>query len=39
MLNAGGLNAISTFQQLIEYLRDELDWPIQQTEFADLTFD
>ncbi|MGA7324783.1 MAG: type ISP restriction/modification enzyme [Rhodomicrobium sp.] len=39
MLDAGGLDGISTFQQLVKYLRDELDWPIQPAEFADLTFD
>lgn len=33
------LNAIHTFRQLIAYLRDELDWPIESDDFEELTFD
>ncbi len=33
------LQAIRTFPQLIKYLRDELDWPISQDDFEDLTFE
>ena len=34
------LRAIKTFPQLIEFLRDELDWPIDQGhDEDDLTFD
>ena len=33
------LQAIRTFPQLVRYLRDELDWPISQDDFEDLTFE
>ncbi len=31
--------SIRTFPQLIRYLRDEMDWPIQSDDFEELTFD
>jgi hypothetical protein len=33
------LRDIRTFDQLIDYLRDELDWPTEDFEFEDLTFE
>jgi predicted helicase len=33
------LQSIRTFTQLVKYLRDELDWPIESDDFDDLTFD
>jgi len=33
------LRDIRTFPQLVKYLRDELDWPIQSDDFDDLTFE
>ncbi len=33
------LKSIRTFSQLIVYLRDELDWPITQHDFEDMTFE
>ena len=33
------LRAIKTFPQLVKYLREELDWPIQTDDFDELTFD
>ena len=33
------LRQVRTFPQLVKYLRDELDWPIEQDSFEDLTFD
>ncbi len=33
------LRAIKTFPQLVKYLRDELEWPIEGDDFEDLTFD
>jgi len=33
------LAAIHRFDQLIAYLRDEMDWPIGSADFEDLTFD
>ena len=30
---------IHTFPQLVKYLRDELDWPIESNDFEELTFD
>ena len=33
------LHSIRTFTQLVKYLRDELDWPIETENFEDLTFD
>ena len=32
------LQAIRTFPQLVRYLHDELDWPISQNKFEDITF-
>ena len=32
------LGAIRRFDQLVAYLRDELDWPIESDDFEDLTF-
>jgi predicted helicase len=39
MLDTGRLDRITTFQALIDYLRDELDWPIQDFSFEDLTYE
>jgi predicted helicase len=39
MLDTGRLNRITTFPALIDYLRDELDWPIEDFTFEDLTYD
>lgn len=33
------LRNITTFPKLVKYLRDELQWPIEETSFDDLTFD
>ena len=33
------LKAIKTFPQLISYLRDELDWPIDSDDIDTVTFD
>jgi hypothetical protein len=33
------LRSIRTFPQLVKYLRDKLDWPIETDNFDDLTFD
>jgi hypothetical protein len=33
------LRSITTFPRLVKYLRDELQWPIEETSFDDLTFD
>jgi hypothetical protein len=33
------LHLIRTFSQLVKYLRDELDWPIESDDFEELTFD
>src|ERR1019366_5596158 len=33
------LRNIRTFPQLIKYLRDELEWPIESEDFEELTFD
>src|SRR6185437_5050520 len=35
----GDLDRITTFPRLIEYLRDELDWPVDAGDFDDLTFE
>src|SRR3990172_8346064 len=37
--NIEKLRSIKTFSQLVKYLRDELDWPIDSENFDDLTFD
>jgi hypothetical protein len=36
---ADTLRAIKTFDELIPYLRDELDWPLEEYDFDDLTFE
>lgn len=33
------LRSITTFPKLVAYLRDELEWPIEETSFEDLTFE
>ncbi len=33
------LRNIKSFPQLVKYLRDELDWPIESSDFEELTFD
>ncbi|MBM4388133.1 MAG: hypothetical protein FJ088_10375, partial [Deltaproteobacteria bacterium] len=33
------LKAIRTFSQLVKYLRDELNWPIETEDFEEMTFD
>ena len=33
------IRAIKTFPQLVKYLRDELDWPVEADDFDELTFD
>ena len=33
------LRSIKTFPKLVEYLRDDLDWPIESDNFDDLTFE
>jgi len=33
------LRSITAFPKLVKYLRDELEWPIEETSFEDLTFD
>ena len=33
------LAKIRTFPQLVRYLRDEMDWPIDSDDFEELTFD
>lgn len=38
-LSRDGLRKIKEFGQLVEYLRDELEWPIESNDFDDLTFD
>ncbi len=37
--NREQLRAINTFPSLVEYLRDELDWPIDTEDFEGLTFE
>ena len=37
--NGNPLHLIRTFNQLVKYLRDELDWPIESDDFEELTFD
>ena len=36
---ANQLRKIKSFDQLLAYLRDELDWPIDEFEFDELTYD
>lgn len=38
-IDSNPLHSIKTFSQLVKYLRDELDWPIESENFEDLTFD
>ena len=38
-IDSNPLHSIKTFSQLIKYLRDELDWPIDSNDFEELTFD
>jgi hypothetical protein len=33
------LRNIKTFPQLVKYLRDELNWPIESSDFEELTFE
>ena len=35
----GSLAEIKRFDQLIAFLRDEMDWPIESSDFEELTFD
>lgn len=37
--HAEKLRNIKRFDQLVAYLRDDLDWPIEKEDFEDLTFD
>lgn len=39
MPTAENLRTIKTFAQLVRYLEDELDWPLEQYGFEDLTFE
>lgn len=39
MLDTGRLDRITTFPALIDYLRDQLDWPIEEYSFDDLTYE
>ena len=39
MPTAENLRTIKTFEQLVRYLEDELDWPLEQYGFEDLTFE
>ncbi len=39
MPQASPLTRIKRFDQLLEYLREELDWPIDEIEVDDLTYD
>lgn len=36
---ADNLRAIKTFEDLLPYLQDELDWPLEEYDFEDLTFE
>ena len=38
-IDSNPLHLIRTFSQLVKYLRDELDWPIESDDFEELTFD
>jgi len=38
-IHSDRLREIKTFSQLLKYLRDELDWPIESEDVEDLTFD
>lgn len=39
MFDTGQLDTITTFPRLIDYLRDQLDWPIEEADFDELTYD
>lgn len=39
MLDTGKLDRITNFPALLEYLEDQLGWPINATSFEDLTYD
>ena len=39
MLDAGGLDRINTLPKLLEFLRDNCDWPVDEIEVEDLFFD
>jgi len=39
MSDSRALADIRTFPQLVTYLRDELDWPIESSDFEELTFE
>ncbi|WP_380874287.1 DNA methyltransferase [Sphingomonas sp. DBB INV C78] len=39
MLDTGKLDQITSFPALIDYLRDQLDWPIEEYSFDDLTYE
>lgn len=39
MLDAGGLDRINTLPKLLDYLRENCDWPIEEENFEDLVFD
>jgi predicted helicase len=39
MLDTGKLDRITTFPALIDYLRDQLDWPIEEYSFDELTYE
>jgi hypothetical protein len=39
MLDTGWLDRITAFPALIDYLRDQLDWPIEEYSFDDLTYE
>ncbi|HAS51128.1 MAG TPA: hypothetical protein DCS21_05080, partial [Gammaproteobacteria bacterium] len=39
MPTAENLRQIKTFEQLVRYLEDELDWPLEEYSFEDLTFE
>ena len=39
MLDTGQLDTITTFPRLIDYLRDQLDWQIEEADFDELTYD
>ena len=39
MLDAGGLDRINTLPKLLDYLRVNCEWPIEEENFEDLVFD
>jgi hypothetical protein len=38
-LDTGDLDKITTFPRLVTYLREQLDWPVEEAQFDDLFFD